>query len=309
MGQRYLLKKYGLSDPFEVDLSSDRYRELVSSKQTLVAAITAEAIFRKVNLAYIDFEVFSFEVTVEKFIDANFDYASMSDIRVAANVKAGCFLNTLTAYRDQISPTWEKSVADGALNGFSDQWKMTRANSLDFDFCCHLRDYAQHVAEPIEFSSWAVGMVAKSANADDGQRESTWAWHAEVDPVVKFKREIRKSDRADTFRGHYGTRCDVSLLFRHSLSKLGEIHRWVRKQTSASVALADANLRKALNEMPANEGFGSSGQLLAYDGPNLIYASDIFSDQCDYLRTLRAKRIALNVGEHHFSSRAKGHQR
>tara|TARA_R110001606_G_scaffold29844_1_gene92908 strand:- start:396 stop:1325 length:930 start_codon:yes stop_codon:yes gene_type:complete len=301
--EQFMLKKYDLSNPCQRFIDEDEFNRIVRAKGILLSLASIETLYIRVLLAFEEFEVFSFKNAIGGYIFQSMGYSNSADSRVRANLKAVNFLNALIAFRDQFPETGNFYSGADCKSQFRQNWNETQKISIEFSFCRHLRNFAQHASEPIETSGQSTSWI------EDGEiRETTWSWNADVEAVCSDctkKKKMSQSD-ADRFRGAFGRRCDVSLLFRKVISDLGEIHDKARRSLENDFSTAKLHIMRSLDSIHTDGEQVPMARVLKLKAGMEVEKIDLFSELVDRAQMLRSSLILRNVHNHYLSNRVRG---
>ena len=111
---------------------------------------------------------------------------------------------------------------------------------------------------------------------------------------------------ADRFRGAFGRRCDVSLLFRKVISDLGEIHDKARRSLENDFSTAKLHIMRSLDSIHTDGEQVPMARVLKLKAGMEVEKIDLFSELVDRAQMLRSSLILRNVHNHYLSNRVRG---
>ncbi|HWP92590.1 MAG TPA: hypothetical protein VNN20_10395 [Thermodesulfobacteriota bacterium] len=151
---RYLLRKAGLGNVPEIEISEFEYLEYKKAQNILSNALAIEEKYEIVIANYIDFEQEILEITTNHMVREHLDYSDFFKVRLGLNIR---LVNLLTAVRLYIDQS-NQNVTECLPNDSNAKGNVKKLFSKEYDenrdyrFMEALRNYVQHRGIPVHWT-------------------------------------------------------------------------------------------------------------------------------------------------------------
>ena len=300
---RYVLRKYGLGNEHEIDISESEYFALQRARNILSNALAIELKYEIVISNYLDFEQEILNSTTKHMIRGHLDYTDFFEVQLGLNIKIVNLLTAVKMYRDQLKQNVKKCL-NGDKNAKDDVEKLFKnelSNNQYFRFMEAFRDYVQHYGIPVH---WTGLNSRRTSLEDDFMLEYT----IELASLRIYLEEDKKMKKSGVLN-EIDDKVDLKAATRSCIESISIVHEAARSMIADSIDCSRKLIEEA-HQKYAQE-YKDSEELIACkldDGneqissiPLLLYWDDIrvsLQKRNRKLTNLRKRYATGNVKTH-----------
>jgi hypothetical protein len=298
---RFALVSPFLGEHFDHTLTSEDFGELRKSFLFLKDYMRFEETVLQCLYSFEDFEEFILKSALQHYLFPMREYDFLQDTRVRSNIKVLSLLNSVTSLRDQFPKFRSHQELSRLHEMFRSYWDYERDSSAAFAFFERLRNFAQHQTQPV--SGYTTG-----SRWDDKREisEARAAIFVTVDEVCS-NRAIGQTER-ERYTNTFGEKADLSLIFRETIGRIGEIATKIRKETDAVFKSSEALYQNAIEIGSRYQEKFTVCDAVAITGDSEEKQFSVFGDFLERARRLRRTFLMKNNQSHIVSNRAMGHK-
>jgi len=241
---KYILRIGALGKFPEIDINSDRFLRLKSSRAILTEALAVEEKYEIVISNYLDLEKELINVSVSEMVRGCLEYADFFDVRLALNIRLVNLLTSVRLYKDHLvchhlpaCLPGESGIKECAEKIFSDEYK----KNFDYRFMEALRNHVQHRGTAVH----RVAPSSKWTDLDDGLLEYSLYFSAKKEYLLADSKVTKRDKLVLNEMPDEVNLCSAS---RSCIESVSAIHNQVREVIQKSVTEARASIEAAINE-------------------------------------------------------------
>ena len=298
-------KEFLLTFPFldgrpDQGFPEQEFKSLQSSFSFLRDSMKLEETALQVIYALEDYEEFILQSALHHHLFPMEEYEFFQDSRVRANIKVLGFLNSVTSFRDQFPRFKSQQSLARLREDFFALWDKQKARSVAFCFFERLRNYAQHQTQPVSSATTGAGWDKKREMSE--ARASVFVQVSEV----CANRDIHQDER-QRYISEFGEKADISLIFRETAGRIGDILKAVREITREIFDKSVNEYERCLKIVRADEIHFLHCEVVSVVNGERKKEFEIFPDFLQRAKNLRRTFLMTNNERHFVSNRAFGH--